>query len=259
MKYTLYGNKQSDTTIIAIPALGERAEFYYPLANGLNHVRWIVCDLPGHNGYDTKDIFIDSYIKNVKHVVDSLEITKVHLVGASIGATIIQAFYQKYPQAVQSLFLLDGGYYFLGELQQDSETMSSQKIENFEELKAAVHEFTYSIQGLQPQNYEQFEQYFLGNYIRENNYYRHHCDVDAFNHLSKEVDTVNYCLTQQVNIPIHLLLAETNLNEFTKQKAQQFQNSQPLANVVTIPNGHHYLPLTHTEEILGYFRKNFDL
>ena len=94
MKYTLYGNKQSDTTIIAIPALGERAEFYYPLANGLNHVRWIVCDLPGHNGYDTKDILIDSYIKNVKHVVDSLEITKVHLVGASIGATIIQAFYQ---------------------------------------------------------------------------------------------------------------------------------------------------------------------
>ena len=98
MKYTIYGNKQSDTIIMAIPALGERAEFYDALANRLNHIKWIVCDLPEHNGYDTKDISIDSYIKNVKHLVDSLEITKVHLVGASIGATIVQAFYQKYPQ-----------------------------------------------------------------------------------------------------------------------------------------------------------------
>lgn len=32
MKYELYGDQQSNITILAIPALGERTEFYRPLA-----------------------------------------------------------------------------------------------------------------------------------------------------------------------------------------------------------------------------------
>lgn len=245
MKYELYGDQQSNITILAIPALGERTEFYRPLAKQLNEFRWIVCELPGHNGYDTKDSSIISYIHKLKHLLDSLTVTKVHLVGASIGATIIQAFYQQYVEVVQSLFLIDGGY----------EEMILQTIENFEEIKAAVHEFTYGIEGLTPKNYEHFEQYFLGNYILDKGYYRHHCDVASYNALSQEVETINYCLTKQPTIPVNLLLAENSIDEYKGKKIVEYQQRHPLANVQIIRNGHHYLPLTHTEEVTSFLQK----
>ncbi len=256
MKYELYGDQQSNITILAIPALGERTEFYRPLAKQLNEFRWIVCELPGHNGYDTKDSSIISYIHKLKHLLDSLAVTKVHLVGASIGATIIQAFYQQYVEVVQSLFLIDGGYYFLGDRQGSHEEMILQTIENFEEIKAAVHEFTYGIEGLTPKNYEHFEQYFLGNYILDKGYYRHHCDVASYNALSQEVETINYCLTKQPTIPVNLLLAENSIDEYKGKKIVEYQQRHPLANVQIIRNGHHYLPLTHTEEVTSFLQNN---
>ena len=252
MNYEIYGDVESKVTILSIPALGERKEFYLPLAKQLSSFRWIVCELPGHNGYDTKGISINSYIHNLKNLLDSLDVINVHLVGTSIGATIIQAFYQQYTEVVQSLFLLDGGYYFLGERQGLQEEMTVQKIDNFEDIKEVVHKFTYSIEGLQPQNYEQFEHYFLGNYIMDTGYYRHHCDSDSYNALSKEVD----CLNNQPSISLNLLLAENSLDTYTTEKLKEFQLRYPLANVQVIQNGHHYLPLTHTEEVKVFLQHN---
>ncbi|WP_102275529.1 alpha/beta fold hydrolase [Cytobacillus massiliigabonensis] len=254
MNYKIFGHTKSAVTILAIPALGERKEFYIPLAKQLNDFRWIVCDLPGHNNYETKDMTINSYVNNLKDLLDSLDVTKVHLVGTSIGATIIQAFYQKYNKVVKSLFLLDGGYYFLGERQGTQEEMTPQKIEKYEDIRDAVHDFTYSIEGLRKQNYEQFEHYFLENYIEDSGYYKHHCDVDSYNALSKEVDSINYCLKEQPDIPLILLLAENNLDEFSKKKVKEFQARYPLAKVQIINNGHHYLPLTHTAEIKEFIQ-----
>lgn len=248
MIYEIYGVRKSDVTILAIPALGERKEFYLPLAKQLKDYRWIVCELPGHNGYQTKDISINCYLDNLKELLDTLEAEKVHLVGTSIGATIIQAFYQKYSDVVHSLFLLDGGYYFLGERQGTEEKMTLQKIENFEEIKEAVHEFIYSIEGLKQQRY------FLENYIKAAGYYRHHCDIDSYNALSREVDSIDYCLKKQPDIPLTLLLAENNLDEHATEKIKELQARHPLAKVQLIQNGHHYLPLTHTEEIKNHLK-----
>lgn len=47
MNYAMYGDKQAQEVIVAIPALGERKEMFLPLVAQLPTYRWFIFDLPG--------------------------------------------------------------------------------------------------------------------------------------------------------------------------------------------------------------------
>lgn len=247
--WTIYGNKTSTTTIVAIPALGERKEMFIPLANDMNDVKWIVFDLPGSQKQQLTDYSIPTFCQLIYEVLVEQQINQAHFIGSSLGAWAIQVFAELFPQKVQSLTLLDGGHYFLGERGEAHEDVElAANIESFDDIAAAIHELTYSMPNIEKAAYEHFEQYFLGNYILHNDLYAHHCDEIAYNALSKELSTKNYCL-KQTEIPLQLVIAEASADDFSKLKVQEFEKQFPHAHVTLLEHGQHYLPLTNTAEL----------
>lgn len=247
--YEFYGDKTAKQTIIAIPALGERKEMFIPLALKVQNFRILAFDLPGNNGQISEDYSIPSFVRYIKATMKELKIKEAHFIGSSLGAWIIQALAAQVPHVVQSLTLLDGGYYFLGDKNEPYEDVElPTTIEDFEDIRAAVHELTYSIPNLTKECYENFEYYFLNNYIKIGNFFRHHCSEIAYNALAKEITITNHYL-QSTDIPMQLLIADGEKDEFLLTKIEQFKVHHPTANVHIIENGHHYLPLTNTDEV----------
>lgn len=118
-QYMVYNAENNGQTLVVLPALGERKEIYAPLAAQMETVRIIAIDLPGHNREDRADADIGAFVQEIKDILDELQISEAHLVGNSIGAWICEAFYAEYPAYVKSLTLLDGGYYFLADREED--------------------------------------------------------------------------------------------------------------------------------------------
>lgn len=256
--YTIYGNEQANEVIVAIPALGERKEMYVSLANEMKEYKWIVFDLPGSNKEILEDYSIPAFCAYIKETLDELTIEKAHFIGNSLGAWIIQAFTASYPQYVRSLGLLDGGHYFLGERNENHEdVILPRAIEKIEDIQEAVKELTYAMPQLSKQAYAQFESYMLANYIELPDGYAHHCDNDAYNALSKEIETTNYCLTD-VKKPLLLIIAGASADEMSYSKAMSFNERFNQAEVFILENGQHYLPLTNTiqvaEILIGFYR-----
>lgn len=257
--WTIYGDTTSSMAIVAIPALGERKEMFIHLANEMNNIKWIVFDLPGSHKQRQADDSIPTFCKLINEVLTDQQIKQAHFIGNSLGAWAIQAFASMYPQKVQSLVLLDGGHYFLGErgeVHEDIELASN--IESFEDIQSAVHDLVYSMPHLENEAYENFEQYLLGNYILHNGFYAHHCDEIAYNALSKELLTTNYCL-KQTEIPIQLLIADASADNFSKAKAQNFKKQFSHAKVYFLEHGQHYLPLTNTTKLAATLRNFYKL
>ena len=254
--YEFYGNTDSKEIIVAIPALGERKEMFQSLANEMNKYSWLVFDLPGSNKQQLNDYSIPSFCEYIKQTLELLNIHKAHFLGNSLGAWVIQAFTSNYPEYVSSLALLDGGYYFLGERNESHEDVElPSAIENFEDIKDAIKELTYSMPNLENQAYTNFETYFLNNYIKQGDFYTHHCNEVAYNSLSKEITSIDYCL-KEIPIPIILLIAGASADEISIEKSLIFSGKFEQAKVNVIKNGQHYLPLTNTlsvSEILEDF------
>ncbi|AWE07990.1 hypothetical protein DCE79_11590 [Lysinibacillus sp. 2017] len=255
--YKFYGDKESDKVIIAIPALGERKEMFQPLANEMNDYRWLVFDLPGNNKQQLNDYSIPSFCEFMKQTMELLHINQAHFVGNSLGAWVIQAFAAVYPQSVQSLTLLDGGHYFLDERNEDHEDVElPSNIEDFEDIRVAVRELTYAMPHLEEEAYANFESYTLNNYIEQGEFYAHHCNEVAYNALSKEISTVDYCL-KKTTLPIHLLIAEASADELSVEKSRLFSKRYEQATVTKIKNGQHYLPLTNTKAVSEFLKEAY--
>lgn len=244
--YAFYGNTGSKEVIVAIPALGERKEMFQVLANQMKEYNWLVFDLPGSNKQQLNDYSISCFCEYIKQILEALNIHKAHFVGNSLGAWVIQAFTSSYPQYVSSLALLDGGHYFLGERNEQYEDVElPSAIENFEDIEEAIKELTYSMPNLENQAYTNFETYFLNNYIKQENFYAHHCNEVAYNFLSKEIISIDYCL-KEIPVPTILLIAGASADETSLKKSTVFNKQFEQAKVHLIENGQHYLPLTNT-------------
>lgn len=247
--YAFYGNTDSKEVIVAIPALGERKEMFQPLANQMKEYSWLVFDLPGSNKQQLNDYSIPNFCEYIKQTLELLNIHKAHFLGNSLGAWVIQAFTSNYPEYVSSLALLDGGHYFLGERNESYEDVElSSAIENFEDIKEAVKELTYSMPNLNNQDYTNFENYFLNNYIKQGNFYTHHCNELAYNFLSKEIISIDYCL-KEIPVPTMLLIAGASADEMSLKKSKTFSERFEQSKVHFIKNGQHYLPLKNTEAV----------
>lgn len=88
---------------------------YELLSSYLKEYRLIAIDLPGHNQVEQADYSISAFVLEIENILKRLKVLSAHFIGNSIGAWIIQAFYSRFPFYIESLTLLDGGYYFLGE------------------------------------------------------------------------------------------------------------------------------------------------
>lgn len=247
--YEIFGNDKSEKIIIAVPALGERKEMFKPLADKMGSYMWLVFDLPGSNKEELNDYSIFNFCHYVEETIKVYNIKKAHFVGNSLGAWIIQAFAGKFPEYVESLVLLDGGHYFLGDRGEEFEEVDLlSSIVDFKEIRAAIQDLTSSMPNLDKESYRYFEEYLLHNYIKQGDFYTHHCDNTAYNNLSREVTFINFCLKNST-IPIHLVLAEAAADEFSIQKSEVFKSKYIKSKVTKIKNGQHYLPLTNTREV----------
>ncbi|WP_010289418.1 alpha/beta hydrolase [Kurthia massiliensis] len=209
MNYAMYGDKQAQEVIVAIPALGERKEMFLPLVAQLPTYRWLVFDLPGSH-LKKEAASVDHFCKWIQHVLMKEQVTVAHFIGSSIGAWIIQAFTARYPALVQSLVLLDGGHYFQeGAYEEVSLATGTAQVEKIE---AAIHELTYAMPHLTKEAYVQFYDYFLQNYVLYEGEYVHHCDEAAYHQLSKDVTVYNYCLPT-FDVPTLLMIAASSADE----------------------------------------------
>lgn len=257
--YEIFVNNKSEDVIIAVPALGERKEMFKPLADKMESYMWLVFDLPGSNKEESNDYSISTFCNYIEKIIKINNVEKAHFIGSSLGAWIIQAFANKYPEYVKSLVLLDGGHYFLGDRGdkfEEVELLSS--VEDFEEIRVAIQELTFSMPNLESESYQYFEQYFLDNYIKQGDFYTHHYNNVAYNHLSREISFVDFCL-KETPIPIHLLIAEASADDFSIQKSDLFKKKYINSRVSKIKNGQHYLSLTNTREVSdvlnAYYKK----
>ena len=256
--YSIYGDDSSKNTIVAIPALGERKEMYEPLAKLMPDYKWIVFDLPGSQQQIVEDASIFTFCEYIKICLHDLKITKAHFIGNSLGAWIIQAFAAQYVHYVHTLTLLDGGHYFLGARREHEEETLLRGVENWEDIKKAIHDFVVSIPNLQAYSYDQFESYMLGNYVKLPDGYAHHFNEQHYNELAKELITTDFCLKGS-SLPSLLMLAGGMNDDYSAEQATNYAENNQFVEIKTIENGFHYLPLTNTKEVsesLTYFLIN---
>lgn len=256
LHYVQYNVEDVGPTIIAIPALGERKEIFEELAKSLKGYRFLAIDLPGHNNWSfQKDFSIETYITEIKKLLDRLSISKAHFVGSSIGAWIIQGYYQSYAASVLSLTLLDGGYYFLGDYEDIEESeIELPIIEKLVDLKTAIKEQVDSMDMLPSSNKVIFESYLLKNFIRKDGLYVHHSNVNALNSLSKEMAETNYCIQQTKELPLLLLLADQGKDDSEEEQLNNFLTSNPNATVKRISDSYHLLPITNSNDVSKHLK-----
>ena len=245
------GNTQ---TIVALPALGERKEIYKPLVKEMNQFNWILFDLPGTNKQQLGDNSISYFVQYIKDVLNQLEIEDAHFMGNSIGTWIIQAYYTQHPQDVLSLIMLDGGYFFLRDTNPHTH-IDLPKVDDFDTLVQAVKAL---VNNSPAADKDQYEKYYLHNFIEENNYYIHHSDETALNSLSLEITTIDYRVTDS-DVPIYLLVAGNGFYSEDPQEVDEYINKFSQANpktiVYIIKEGQHFLPMTNTEDVANLLLK----
>ena len=257
LQYVVYNQENTRETIIAIPALGERKEIFEELAESTKEFRFIAIDLPGHNNNNLhKDFSIETYIVDINRLLNKLSVSKAHFIGNSIGAWIIQSYYKKYPGSVHSLTLMDGGYYFIG----DYEEIEIGEIElpiigKLGDLQEAIKQQVDSMDKLPTISKELFEDYLLGNFIRKDGVYVHHSNENALNTLSKAVVETNYCIQENKEVPLLLLLADQGKDLSDEEKVNSFLQSNNNATVERIHNSYHFLPITNTNDVAKHFGK----
>lgn len=252
----VYGSKDSDKTIIALPALGERKEIYEFLSGYLKEYKIIAIDLPGHNQMEQSDNTISAFVLDIENILKKLKIPSAHFIGNSIGAWIIQAFYSKFPNYVESLTLLDGGYYFLGEREDIEEEIKLPIIERLEDLENAISETTNSMENLTEENRNNFKSYLQSNFVLKEDLYIHHSNEKALNTLSKEVTIKEYYLKQEIEKPFLLVLAEHSMDEFSKEKVEGFKQLHTNLSVITISGGYHFLPITNPMQVANALKEH---
>ncbi len=224
-----------------IPALGERKEIYENLAQHLDTYKVICFDLPGHHQYIVEDFSIHSYIKNLHEQLTKLGIEKAHWMGNSIGAWVIQSYYTNYTKSVESLWLLDGGYFF--KRHYNDESIVLPMTERYEDIVEAVETLAANLS-----DYDFFKRYFLHNFVQEQGYYKHHANEKVVNALAKEVDTIDFC-ADIFDIPVFLCISEEAYeDELTQIRVTAFEQKHQLKAVI-IPNSQHLLPLTNSDDL----------
>ncbi len=111
MMYYISENKHEETVLFIHSAFADHTQYAKQIEDFSQKFTIITVDLIGH-GNSTKTQKGDGIEKTSQYINDILHeenISKVHLVGVSIGAVLVQDFANKYPEMVASMACF-GGY-----------------------------------------------------------------------------------------------------------------------------------------------------
>lgn len=106
MNYKLEG---SGETLVFIHGLSDNLLYWEFLTSNLKKYYQILrIDLRGHGDSElgNDEISLDTYVKDLKNLLDELKIQKVNLIGFSLGSIVALDFTRKYPEEVSSLVLM---------------------------------------------------------------------------------------------------------------------------------------------------------
>lgn len=109
--YYITDNNAADSVLFVHAAFADHTSFDKQVACFFPKYRTITLDLIGHGKsvQTKKGDDITKTAEYISHIMEVEGIQRVHLVGVSIGAVLIQDFANKYPEKVASLCCI-GGY-----------------------------------------------------------------------------------------------------------------------------------------------------
>ena len=138
MNYKLEGNGKA---MVFIHGLSDNLLYWEFLAGNLKHDYQVLrVDLRGHGESELGDgeITIDTYVDDLHNLLEELNISKVNLIGFSLGSAVAIDFTVKYPQNVESLVLMSGFYKVEGDLRNTMHQFRNNLEEGFEEFYDAI-------------------------------------------------------------------------------------------------------------------------
>ena len=106
MNYKIEGNGE---TLVFIHGLSDNLLYWEYLASNLKYDYQILrVDLRGHGRSErgNEEITIDTFVKDLNNLLEELDISKVNLIGFSLGGAVALEFTNKYPQKANSLVLM---------------------------------------------------------------------------------------------------------------------------------------------------------
>lgn len=110
MNYKLEG---SGKTLVFIHGLSDNLLYWELLASNLKQDYQILrVDLRGHGESElgNEDITIDTYVDDLDNLLEELNMSKVNLIGFSLGGAVALEFAIRYPKKVNSLVLMSTFY-----------------------------------------------------------------------------------------------------------------------------------------------------
>ena len=110
MNYKLEG---SGKTLVFIHGLSDSLLYWEFLARNLkDNYQVLRVDLQGHgeSKLENEEITLDTYVNDLNNLLERLNISKVNLIGFSLGSAVALSFAAKYPQKVDCLVLMSAFY-----------------------------------------------------------------------------------------------------------------------------------------------------
>lgn len=110
MNYKIEGNGK---TLLFIHGLSDNLLYWEFLASNLNDDYQVLrVDLRGHGETElgNDEITLDTYVNDLNNLLDELNISKVNLIGFSLGGAVALDFAIRYPKKVDSLVLMSCFY-----------------------------------------------------------------------------------------------------------------------------------------------------
>ena len=110
MNYKIEGNGK---TLLFIHGLSDNLLYWELLASNLNDDYQVLrVDLRGHGETElgNDEITLDTYVNDLNNLLDELNISKVNLIGFSLGGAVALDFAIRYPKKVDSLVLMSCFY-----------------------------------------------------------------------------------------------------------------------------------------------------
>ena len=117
--FYLYNKKEQTIPIVFIHGVGLTYEIWQPQLDFFKDCSTLSYDILGHgkSSLDKKEISFDDFSNQLINLINELKISKIHLVGFSIGSLVARNFAEKFDDRLQSLILL-GSIYKRSEQQQ---------------------------------------------------------------------------------------------------------------------------------------------
>mgnify|MGYP001187428230 CR=1 FL=1 len=262
----------NEKRIIFLPAIRQVKESFNMIANGLeDQYKLYLIDNRGHgNSIKEGPYTLNQICEDLYSLFCKEEIGKASIVAASFSCIPALIFSSKYPDMVESIIMLDGGFYNLNEHPYFDYSLLKHDVQEL--ILKNKHEFEIFLNNqvqmiVKDLNISPFIKRFIKNVLKKNYW----IDTNGFfRHKTSEFIYKSY-LQDLLNIDVYALHRDNHKRKLLIQsdistkdvREQQFfidaiektkRNSINL-EIRYIQNSHHFLMLTNPEECIALIRE----